>query len=302
MNSDEGPMVDCLIVGGGPAGLTAALYLARYRRSVALVDSDESRASLIPKTHNYPGFVAGISGSDLLKKLREQAYSYGVGVNQGMVQSILLRDDDTFQAMTTCGVVSSRRIILATGLVDKDLRLPKQSEAIEEGLLRYCPICDGYEAIAKRICVIGNGPEAARKALFLRTYSRDVTLLSLDPIATGWLSELNDARVRVLRSPIVDIKKVKDDIILTFDDATSMTFDVVYPVLGCSVRSELALSLGAKHNDVGCLETDHHQRTGVKGIYAIGDVVSDLHQIAVGAGHAAIAATHIHNSLPRNLF
>ena len=83
-------------------------------------------------------------------------------------------------------------------------------------------------------------------------------------------------------------------------DGSRRTFDVIYPVLGCDVRSELGTALGARHNDVGCLEVDAHQQTAVDGLYAIGDVVSDLHQIAVGTGHAAIAATHIHNSLPHN--
>jgi thioredoxin reductase (NADPH) len=80
----------------------------------------------------------------------------------------------------------------------------------------------------------------------------------------------------------------------------TLSLDVVYPALGCGVRSELASQLGARTNDVGCIEVDSHQRTTVAGIYAAGDVVSDLHQIAVGTGHAAIAATHIHKSLPEN--
>ena len=80
----------------------------------------------------------------------------------------------------------------------------------------------------------------------------------------------------------------------------TLSFDVVYPALGCGVRSELAVALGAKTNDVGCLEVDAHQQTTVDGVYAAGDVVSDLHQIAVATGHAAIAATHIHKSLPEN--
>ena len=84
------------------------------------------------------------------------------------------------------------------------------------------------------------------------------------------------------------------------EGSPSRRLDVIYPVLGCEVRSELGKNLGARHNDIGCLEVDVHQQTTVDGLYAVGDVVSDLHQIAVATGHAAIAATHIHNSLPRN--
>lgn len=299
--SNEDSIIDCLIVGGGPAGLTAAIYLARYRRSVLLIDAGQSRAALIPKTHNYPGFAAGISGPDLLLELRKQAQAYGITPERSAVQSIAIGDKDILNATSTLGLIRARSVILATGLVDKDLPIPRLREAIKEGLLRYCPICDGYEAIDKRICVIGNEADAAGKALFLRTYSRDVTLLSLDGTATEGSSELEAAGVRLIRSQPLKIKKSGDDIIISLSNGAREAFDVVYPVMGCSVRSELAVDLGARHNEVGCLETDNHQRTAVSGIYAIGDVVSDLHQIAVGAGHAAIAATHIHNFLGRNL-
>ncbi len=170
-------VVDCLIVGAGPAGLTAAIYLGRYRRNVVLIDSNDSRASLIPKTHNYPGFASGISGPDLLKTLRKQAYAYGITVEQGHVRSIATDPSGSFTAESTLGPMLARRVILATGLVDKDLPIPGLRRAIDEGLLRYCPICDGYEAMNQRICVIGNADDASNKALFLRTYSRNVTLL-----------------------------------------------------------------------------------------------------------------------------
>lgn len=94
---------------------------------------------------------------------------------------------------------------------------------------------------------------------------------------------------------------VNGNVVTVMADGARESFDVIYPALGCRVRSELATKLGARHNDVGCLEVDSHQRTTVNGIYAIGDVVSDLHQIAVGTGRAAIAATHIHISLLRAL-
>jgi thioredoxin reductase (NADPH) len=91
-----------------------------------------------------------------------------------------------------------------------------------------------------------------------------------------------------------------EQMVTVMNDGTYETFDVIYPVLGCDVRSELGTKLGASHNHLGCLKVDPHQQTTVGGLYAVGDVVSDLHQIAVGTGRAAVAATHIHNSLPRN--
>ena len=110
---------------------------------------------------------------------------------------------------------------------------------------------------------------------------------------------LREAGIKVA-GPVSAIEHGRDGIRAVLRGGQTLAFDVVYPALGCGVRSELATVLGAKTNDVGCLEVDSHQRTTVAGIYAAGDVVSDLHQIAVATGHAAIAATHIHKTLPEN--
>jgi thioredoxin reductase (NADPH) len=131
------------------------------------------------------------------------------------------------------------------------------------------------------------------KAKFLRTYSNDVTLLGLDDRADGHeetAKSLREARVKVA-GPVSAIEH-SNEIRAVLRDGRTLSFDVVYPALGCGVQSELAGALGAKMNDVGCLEVDAHQRTTVDGVYAAGDVVLDLHQIAVAIGHAAIAATH----------
>jgi thioredoxin reductase (NADPH) len=127
-------------------------------------------------------------------------------------------------------------------------------------------------------------------------------LLSLDERSDKneeMAKSLREAGVKVA-GPVSVIEHGGDEIRAVLQAGQTLSFDVVYPALGCGVRSELAVALGAKTNDVGCLEVDAHQRTTVNGIYAVGDVVSDLHQIAVATGHAAIAATHIHKSLPEN--
>src|SRR3954466_1139378 len=108
--------LDCLVIGGGPAGLTAAIYLGRYRRNVMVVDSGESRAAIIPKTHNYPGFAAGVSGKELLRLLRAQAEAYGVRMVRDRVES-LRKSGDSFLARTTGSAISAKRVVLATGLV-----------------------------------------------------------------------------------------------------------------------------------------------------------------------------------------
>lgn len=293
--------LDGLIVGGGPAGLTCAIYLARYRRTVVVVDSRESRASLIPETHNYPGFADGISGPKLLNALTAQARSYGVTIIPDRVTA-LQAGKPGFRAVCSLGTITAKRAVLASGLIDCNLASLGLQQAVDDGLVRYCPICDGFEACDLRIGVLGNPEHAGMKALFLRTYSRHVTLVAVtDNACSEQLSrELSDAGVRVLNAGLQGFRRHGKQMVASLNDGTREAFDVIYPVLGSEVRSELGKNLGARHNDVGCIEVDSHQRTSVKGLYAIGDVVSDLHQIAVATGHAAIAATDIHNDLPRN--
>ncbi|WFU19305.1 NAD(P)/FAD-dependent oxidoreductase [Bradyrhizobium sp. CB3481] len=293
--------LDALIVGGGPAGLTCAIYLARYRRRIVVVDSGQSRAALIPETHNYPGFADGIAGPELLEALRLQAKTYGVEIIRDRITELQLVED-VFEARCSEGIIRAKRAVMASGLVDRDLGDPELQQAVGDGLVRYCPICDGFEASDLRIGVLGAADNVGNKALFLRTYSRHVTLLTLDgegcrePLAR----ELSEAGIRLLAARVVGFRRQGNQMMISLNDGTVEVFDMIYPVLGCEVRSELGMKLGARHNDIGCLEVDTHQRTSVPGLYAIGDAVSDLHQIAVATGHAAVAATHIHNSLPRN--
>jgi thioredoxin reductase (NADPH) len=293
--------VDALIVGGGPAGLTCAIYLARYRRKVVVVDSMKSRAALIPATHNYPGFEDGIAGPRLLDTLTSQAKLYGVSIIHDQVAAL---QPDGPEFIATCSQVDVRakRTVLATGLIDKDVSMPDLKLAVDRGLVRYCPICDGFEASDLRIGVLGNANDAAAKALFLRTYSRHITFLQLDGkrCSQQHFRELSEAGVRLPEAPVRALARQEDQVIASMSDGTQEVCDVIYPVLGCDVRSELGKRLGARHNDAGCLEVDAHQQTSVAGLYAIGDVVSDLHQIAVATGHAAVAATHVHNGLSRN--
>ena len=295
--------IDCLIVGGGPAGLTAAIYLARYRRKVLVVDSGKSRAAWIPKTHNYPGFEDGISGKALLAKLREQAEEYGAELRQGKVEKLELTRD-SFVATVDGKTVAARRVLMATGIIDEKPDLPGLRDAVYEGSLRFCPICDGYEVRDQKIAVLGNIATGWRKALFLRTYSKDVTLVCIDDPAKaskGCLRELKDASVYLPPERAVDVDRSGEKIVAVLENGTRLEFDTLYPALGCETRSTLVTALGAKTNETGNLLVNDCQLTSIKGIYAAGDVVSDLHQISVGIGHAAIAATKIHNELERNL-
>jgi len=294
---------DCLIVGGGPAGLTAAIYLARYRRKVLVIDAGRSRAAWIPTSHNYPGFEDGIAGKALLRKLREQALEYGAELREGEVTA-LQKASDGFTATADGKTIAARRVLMATGIVDETPSLPGLRDAVYEGTLRFCPICDGYEAQGQRIAVLGDAETGWRKALFLRTYSKDVTLVCVDDPASAseeCRNELKEAGVTLADECAKDIDRSGEKIVAILESGKKLAFDVLYPALGCEVRSKLAVALGARATENGNLLVDDCQRTSVEGLYAAGDVVSDLHQISVGLGHAAIAATKIHNELERNL-
>src|SRR4051812_44666049 len=175
------PDFDCLIVGGGPAGLTAAIYLTRFHLSIKLVDAGKSRAALIPCTHNHAGYPDGISGKELVARMTEQAQKYGAEIVAGRVTR-LDRIDGGFRAEWGEGSVLARTILLATGVtnrrppMDEDLH----DEALAKGLIRYCPICDGYEVTDKKIGVIGSGGHGVAEAVFLRGFSEDVTLIAPD--------------------------------------------------------------------------------------------------------------------------
>jgi thioredoxin reductase (NADPH) len=294
--------IDCLIVGGGPAGLTAAIYLARFRRNVVLVDSGASRAALIPTSHNYPGFAAGVSGNELLQRLREQAEQYGAVLRHDAVTA-LEPAPEGLRARIGTESLTARKVILATGIVDEKPDLPSLKEFIYRGAVRFCPICDGYEAMDRRIGVVGPLRQAIKKALFLRTYARDLMLLPLERalhLAAEDEKVLRDAGIALPTQPLADLDTAGDKIEAVMADGTTQVLEILYPAMGAQVRSELATALGARSNDQGCLFADPHQRTSVPNLYAVGDITMELHQISVATGQAAIAATDVHNCLPPN--
>ena len=291
--------LDCLIIGGGPAGLLAAIYFGRYRRHVQVIDAGESRAAKIPLSHNYPGFF-GITGPELLARLRAQAEEYGVLLMGGRITS-LRKEGRIFVASGPHVEVQANFVLLATGLVD---HCP-QVEGIPDcptDAVRFCPICDGYEAIDRRVGVLGDLSTGAKKALFLRTYTKHVSIFAVGEVSgsADTRQALAAANVMVLDKPRQIKVTPAGRVSIVTESGTSHELDAIYPALGCAAQSDLATVLGASRTDTGNLVVDDHQRTTVPGLYAAGDVVTDLHQLSVAFGHAAVAATNIHNQLPAN--
>ena len=157
---------DAIVVGAGPGGLTAAVYFGRFRRRCVVLEDDHPRARWIPTSHNIPGFTTGLGGEEYLATLKEQALQYGAQVRRAHV-SALTDNGGIFTLQTEEGMFSSRYVLLATGVRDHLPDIDGASEAVKRGLLRVCPVCDAFEAIDKRIAVIGDGALGEREADFL---------------------------------------------------------------------------------------------------------------------------------------
>ncbi|MDV3456982.1 NAD(P)/FAD-dependent oxidoreductase [Sphingomonas sp. HF-S4] len=293
-------MDDCIIIGAGPAGLTAAIYLARFHLKIRLFDCGSSRAALIPCTHNHAGYPDGISGKELLARMLEQAEKYGAERELAEVTA-LRRDGEDFVVRVGDRAVVARSVLLATGVVNHRPEIDDalHTEALQRGLLRYCPICDGYEVTDKRVGVIGTGDHGMREAIFLRGYTNDITLIAPNAehaLDDACVEALDAAGIARVDGPCGGYAIEGDQ--LAFDTAHGrMAFDSVYPALGSRIRSRLAIEAGARAAEDGCLEVDDHQRTSVPGLFAAGDVAKGLDQISHAMGEAGVAATTIRNLL-----
>ena len=294
--------LDCLIVGGGPAGLTAAIYLARFHLRILVVDAGKSRAAMIPCTHNHAGYPDGIKGTELLERMRTQAQKYGAKIKTDFVSRID-REEALFTVTWGSGSVVARTVLLATGVTNRQPHMDEElhDDALARGLIRYCPICDGYEVTDKKVGVIGSDSHGVAEALFLRGFTADVTLiapheaLKLKP--EDW-QRVKEAGIDCVDGPAQAVAISENCI--TVDTAEGhYTFDSVYPALGSDTHVQLAEQLGARLNEQGCIGVDSHQRTSVEGLYAAGDVVIGLDQISHAMGEGGVAATTVRNDLAK---
>ena len=293
---------DCLVIGGGPAGLTAAIYLVRYHLSLKVVDAGNSRASWIPCTHNHAGFPGGVSGKDLLAKMREQAQMYGASIETARVTR-LDRIDGGFKAEWGAGSVTAKKVLIATGVtnrrppMDEDLH----DEALSKGLIRYCPVCDGFEVTDKKVGVIGSGSKGVAEAVFLRGFTEDITLIAPDrahDLGADDIARLREFGIASVDGPCQAVATA-DKCITVATPYGEYVFDSVYPALGSDTHSELAKQIGCDLADDETVIVDDHQRTSVPGVYAAGDIVIGLDQISHAMGEGGVAATTIRNDLAK---
>ncbi|WP_250497505.1 NAD(P)/FAD-dependent oxidoreductase [Caballeronia sp. ATUFL_F1_KS39] len=299
---------DCVVIGGGPAGLTAALYLARFRRSTLVIDAGQSRASRIPIVRNLAGFEGGISGKELIVKMRRQVDCYPVPIIAGRVVAIRQVSAGFVVDYRSSGDADrqsalAHRVLLAFGIRDRLPPIVGAERLTEKGLLRLCAICDGFEAQGKRAAMLGSASRALSHALFFRTFCRQVAVVAPDLSALTQEQRASAVENAIELVPLGALEasaNADGRLSVVCPDGRLQRFDIVYPVLGSREETELLSGLNVERDEDGMIVADKRQRTSVAGIFAAGDAVNSLNQICVAVGEAAIAATAIHCSLPGN--
>lgn len=285
---------DAAVIGGGPGGLTAALYLARFKRSAIILDDGDSRARWIGKSHNYPTYVDGIAGLELLERLKRQALKYGVEFLNGRANGCA-QENGIFAVFHEAGAIKARALIVAAGVKDVVPAIPGIENAIRQGRIGLCPVCHGYEAANLRVGVLAEGERGLGPTRFLKRIASAVSFLdaSASGLSDGYRRELDCMEVEYVRVSCRDIEIEEAAICCRDGSGAVREFDSLYLSFGTRPNTKLMRSLGVALGEDGCLLTDRFQETSLRNVFGVGDIVRGLDQIVVAEGEAAIAASHL---------
>lgn len=302
-------MYDAIIVGGGIAGLQAAIQMGRYRRKVLVLDKGDGRSTLCRNYHNVLGYPEGVSGQTLRELGRRQAERYGVEFLQGEAleahkagEGFAIRCDVPDSLPAT---YEGRALLLATGVKDRLPPIPGLRPAL--GLTVYiCPDCDGYETAGKRTIVLGSGDTGAGMALALTYFCDDLVLVNHDgkPIADKLQAKLREAGIETLPGPIVEALLEGDETAGRFvgvrlADGTTVRGERGFAAFGGNeVRSDLASQLRVERLENRHIVTDPRSKmTNVPGVWAAGDVAVHSEQLTIAMGEGQQAAIWMHKWL-----
>lgn len=293
-------VLDCIIIGGGIAGLQAAIQLGRYKHRVLIIDAEDGRSTLCKSYHNILGYPDGISGSELRSLGRKHAESLGVTFLKSTVIS-LKKEDDYFTVQTDTDTFQSRKTLLATGVMDNIPPFPEIYPCL--GISVYlCPDCDGYEVKDKKTIVIGNGKVGANMALTLLYWTKDITYINHggEVLEESVIKQLHDSNIAVftgkIKQVLADDSQIKGYIL-----ENGTTFETNHSFIafgGNKVKSDLAVPLG-----VEIMENNHiivnprTKMTNIDGVWAAGDVVAHSEQVTIAMGEGSQAAIWIHKAL-----
>lgn len=290
---------EVIVVGGGLAGLSAAIYLARALRDVLIVDAGESLALWEPEIQNYLGFPDGISGRELLERSRAQAKKFGAeSVSDEIVEAS--RTDHFFRLRGREKEYRSRKLLLATGVYHLPPKIPEADPCIGKSMF-FCKDCDGYRIQDKRVAVVGANEMAVRYALGLLTYTDHVTLLT-NGDKPSW-SPKQATRLREFCLPVIDARishtHQANGFIhkLEFESGPPLDLDCLFTTRGDVFHNSLARQLGARLDTEGQVCVDLDMRTCIPGLYAAGCVTPANCQMIIAAGHGATAAQAINADL-----
>lgn len=300
MKNTEAKTWDAIIIGGGLAGLSAAIYLGRAMRETLVIDNRKPMARWEPDVQNYLGFPAGISGDDLITKGRQQAERFDVVFVDDEVVAASREEGSAFVLRGRKSRYQGTKLLLATGI----FHIPPDIEGVRECLghsMFFCKDCDGYRVQDKHIAIYGNSNEAVRYALGMLVYSASVVIVTdghricWDARHAAWLEEYH---IPIFKEPIrsVDHRHGKIQSI-TLENGMKVEIDVLFTTRGDVYHNKLAENLGAKVSAEGEIVVDADQRTSVPGLYAAGCVTPANCQMIIAAGQGAIAAQTINCDL-----
>ena len=289
---------DAVIVGGGIAGMSAAVYLGRSRRKALLVDGGESMARWEPLVENYLGFPEGLSGKTLVDRGRAQVKKFGVRTSDDRIVRIR-RERDTFLLEGDSVVYRSSRVLLATGLTHLLPDIPGADECLGNSVL-FCKDCDAFRVRGKRIAIYGRRNEAARYALAMLAFSPAVMILTDGREPTWdrvWQEALEEYRVPVYRASVKKLEHQGGRLGAVLFEDSPLPVDALFATRGDVYHTGLAEGLGADQDEEGQLKVDGDMRTTVPGLYAAGCVTPANCQMIIAAGQGAAAAQAIDHDL-----
>ncbi|HYJ32379.1 MAG TPA: NAD(P)/FAD-dependent oxidoreductase [Candidatus Binatia bacterium] len=298
-----GREVDVVIVGGGPAGLSAALVLGRARRRVILFDHGRYRNAASRRMHGYLS-RDGFPPAALLEVGRREALAYGVSIRRDEVTRIVpvgTRGGNTaFQVSLRRGrPVSAKKVLLATGVIDRIPAIPGL-ESFYGTSVHHCPYCDGWEWRDRRLACYGRGVSGAALAHALLTWSRDVVLLTdgASRLTPAELAELRARNVEVIRNRVTGLEGSGGRLRrVLLRGRAPLERDALFFSAGNEQSCDLAVQLGCRLTLKAAIRTNRRERTNVPGVYVAGDASWDVQFVVVAAAEGAKAAVAINREL-----
>ncbi len=289
---------DVIVIGAGPAGLTAAIYSARYGLRTAFFETVDpaSQLSLTPVIENFPGFEG--NGFELLERMKNQALKFGADHKFENVEK-LRKVNGGFEVITESGVYRAKAIIIATGGKHRELGIPGEKEFVGKGV-SYCATCDGHFFRGKKVLVVGGGNTAVTDAVYLKEIGCDVTLVHRrDELRAekALQEELFKRDIPVIWNSIVlrveGDEKVERAVLLNRVENREFAVetDGVFIAVGIRPATDIVMDLGVERDSAGYIKVDKKQRTNVEGVFAAGDCCNNpLKQVVTACGDGAVAA------------